>query len=1000
VYEQEILDAGYDTWPRNLTQSWYPATQDDEHFYYSANGGTLFGSYFGFGTSSVFICRRKKDAKLVWVRNSLIYRVDDPQQPNFFGTTNVLSRVTLAIYEDRLYVTCLITNIGPQLFCLDKQTGSPIWSIAYDIPDAMKIAVGQDTLGAPNDVPFNSFNGAPYTGASVNLGDLNVNVAKLAQNTVSVFVGVSSFQNAFNPSGFAGFAKYIDQGKLLRIEDNGAFGSLLWASNTCAPILKVGDVISNVGAPEFNPFRPGQNQVYIWREVTATGTFSAPGGVNAAILDYTGANPGYIPIGYPLQNNLTTPVITNVILLGGNPPLTEASVQNIFRSPAPGVGANAVLYWTRGGFVNPVTGPVNITAFLVSANALQAGLAPGGFLKLILWTYVNQATVTAVNAAAWGVSNSGARYIASLPTGYTIANDQEAEALNYFGNSVWGQSCTIDVQRNMVYHGTGQTHGGPVDELLTYQNPSIEYLDRKQNVIDNEYQYARPDSSTNMAPYSTLEDVNQAKDDFIIGQADLNLDYTLKSPRGNMSYADAILGVNLSTGKREFGYRLMPWDQMTFIADDPSNIVIQAGFYDTDVSSGIQLLENVTVTGENSGKRTFLATVHKGSILGTLDISGLNPGVVFDDTNLLEKGVVPKIVYAGPDGALGGSNYGLSQDGGSKLIWSDANDAAFIGSFSFTYNTGFYRGIEFHVTRDGRVFLPNVSYAAAYDLATQETAWETEIGQLTHSQVQSFNGVSFIPRGDGILMGLDNGTGKVIYKDDFFTPYGMKGIVPPVFNDQGEAVFINNYRLPVVGNAGDLGGKAVLLKVEPCKLVTPKDTIKSLVSNKEFNSFDVLPKAPNVIPQLQLRNDQTVQHLWGEDGLLHVKHTLTDFSGPNPVVTVLEADFDATDFVYFDQEIKFNNYPTQNGLRYISLTMMTRKKYDLVFQIINGDQVTNYLATLKLKKSDYKPCQEKSKVVTKEVTELSAQKKALLDRLENPLENMKLLAERRKLFKR
>lgn len=942
-YEQQILDAGYANWPRDRNQVFYPATQDEHNFYYSVNGGSLFGSYFGFGTSTLFVARRKRDGKLLWAMNSLDYRVDNPEIPTYFGTTNVLSRVTLAIFQDRLYVTTLVTNIGPQLFVIDKSNGSPIWSMAYELPAQMAIDLGQTTLCAPSQVPFNSFDGSPYIGSNVAMGDVNLNVVKLNESRASVFFGISSFQNAINPSAFTSFTRYTDQGKLIRVDDQDTLGVRVWETPTCAPLLHAGDQISTSGPVEKNPFRPGQYQVYIWRDITSNGTFSDAGGVNAAILDYTGANPGYIPAGYPLQNNLTTPCVANVLLIGGNPALTEGSVQNLYRSPAPGVGASASIYYYDGSVTQ---GPVDITNFLSVANVAQAALPVGGLRKWIIWTYANAATVNAVNVAAWGSSNAGIRYIASLPDNYVIANEQEAEALNYYGNSVWGQAPVVDVKRNMVYFGCGQTHSCPVDELLVFQDPEIEYLMRKQPVIDAIYQYARPDESTDLAPYSTLEDVNAAKDHFIDDQKLLNLDFSLKSPRGNMSYCDALIGADLTTGAMQFGYRIMEWDAVTFTADDPSLLVIQAGYADADASSGIMLMENVVVDQSTGGTRTFLASSHKGSMIATLDISGLNPNVQYNHYNILEKGVVPDLFYAGPDGALGGSNYGLCQDGGSKMIWNDANDGGFVGSFSLTYNTGYYQGYEFHITRDGRVLLPNSSFVAAYDLARKETVWETSLGQLTHSQVQSFNGVTFVPRGDGVLIGIDNGSGEIIYKDDFRTPFDMAGITPPTFDDQGRGVFICNYQLPIFGKAGQLGSTGTLLNVDPCKLLTPKDCLRSLTCKKTFDSIDVVPKRRGVVVQQEYSNDQTVQHVWGRDGNLHVLHVLTD---ADDNTTSYEADFVASKFVYASQQILFDNYPTQNGLRYVSLTLMTRDKYVLEFQIIGEDEsVTNYQATLKI----------------------------------------------------
>lgn len=936
----EIIAAGFDNFGgmfRTLAQNWFPATQDDKNFYYSTNGGSLFGAIFGFGTSTIFVARRKCDAKLVWVKNSLNYRVDDPTVPNFVGQTNTISRVTLGIHGDRVYVTSLVTNIGPQLFCINKYTGDRIWSMAYYLPEQLAEERGKTFLVAPTDVPFQSIDGSPYIGQSVALGDLNVNVVKLSNDTVtSIFVGVSSFQNAINYAAFFGFSVYTDQGQMIRIDDLGNTATKVWNLMTTAPLLHPGDVISNSGPDEFNPFRPGADIVYIWRDMTEDGTFSAPGGVDAAILDYLGDNTGYIPLGYPTENNLTTPAIVNIFSTGS---LTEEDIPPLYQSTAPGVGGDEVLYYYVDGVLN---GPVDIDTFIVAANEIEPGT------KIQLWAYITEETVNAFNESGPYPENQGIRYIAFLPNGYTIANAQEAEALNYFGNSTWGQAPTVDVSKNLIYFGTGQTHGGPVDELLTFQDARLNYLTRKQNVIDTMYRYARPDDSVPPdTPPATLEEVNAAKAEFIAEQEAINLDFNIKSPRGNMSYPDAIIGANLSTGQMVFGYRLQAWDQVTFSTDDPSLLVIEAGYLDGDVSSGIQLLQNVPVTG--GGKRTIIATVAKASTIGEIDISGFDPSIPFDNTNLLATGVVPRLYYAGPDGALGGSNYGLSQDGGSKLIWNSANDAPAFGSYSLTYNTGYLQGFEFHVTRDGRVLLPLNSFVAAYDAGKKEIVWETPLGQLTHSQVQSYNGVSFVPRGDGVLFGFDTGNGKVVYKEDFKTKYGISGISPPTFDSKGKAVFICNYRLPIVGVAGTLGSTGVLLDIFPCELLTPKDSLKTLVTRKTFKSFDVVPKAPGETVANNPYNDQIVTHVWTADATLFATHQFVNIDG-EPTETI-QGTFKAVGFNFASAEIIFeNNYSADSRLRYISLTFMTRKRYVLKFQILDVEtgQYTNYEATLEL----------------------------------------------------
>ena len=292
----------------------------------------MFGG--GGGTSSIFVCRRRSDASLVWVKSAWNYRLDIPGQLAFTFVPVNNARVTLAVHKERLYITTLFTNIGPQLFCIDKTTGNPIWTMAYEPP----ISLGQPFLVSPSTA-INSFDGSPYIGQSISMGDLHLNVVELTPNNVSVFVGISSFQNAINSNFvFGGFPRYTDQGGLIRVDDLGNTATKVWKADTCALRLQDGDIISSTGPDAKNPYRTGSTTTLIWRETTNLGTFSTPQGVIGKILDNTGANPGYVPAQYPL-NNLTMPIVANVFLYYGAT-VTEVglNIPSIFRSQAPGIG--------------------------------------------------------------------------------------------------------------------------------------------------------------------------------------------------------------------------------------------------------------------------------------------------------------------------------------------------------------------------------------------------------------------------------------------------------------------------------------------------------------------------------------------------------------------------------------------------------------------------------------------------------------------------------------
>lgn len=965
----EILDAGFDVAPffipRSNGQHWYGITTDEENFYYAVWGNGVFQALFDFGTSTIFVSRKKSDCSLNWVKSIFNYTLNVPKEQNV-TSKNQLARLTAAICGDRLYTGSFYSNIGPQLFCIDKNTGDPIWTMAYYLPVGL---VGFDetnramaSLQSPS-TPLGSVNGTPYIGQTMAISDMHIVAKELEVGKTSIFIGTSSFQNAINPASFVGFPFYTDQGFMFRIDDTGSTGVKVWATPTCARPLKAGDVIAKGGSSEYDPFRPDACEVLIWRDTTENGKFE-----KAIIMNYkthhhyekdcckfkksccnTGCCkqqklhschetccckhhkpsycqtaqssqcrrlciPGYKPFGYPNVNNNTVPIISNILLIKDAP---LPSIANIWKNIDGGIGSKSVIY------LNDQDPPIT-RDYPTLVNYLQGVLSQMtvNTQKFTFWAYVDCNAIERANAKNWGDANQGVRYVAGLPSGYVL-NAQEANALNYYGNSTWGQQPVLDAKRNLLFFGTGQSHEMVLDEVLFYQNPKVDYFDRKQKVINTMYQYTQNDATLGNGPYSTLDDVNNVKDQFCVDTNVLNLKYNDKSPRGNASYSDAIMAIDLDCGKIVFGYRSVPWDSATFVQDDPKLLVIRVGLIDGDMSSGVCLMEDVQT---DEGNKDFIIGVSKNSMAVVLDISGLNEVIEFNNDNLRLKGVDSKLIYAGPDGALGGSNFGFCNDGGNMAIYSVANASPLgfatgetsiqLGAASYTYTQNFYKGYEFHVTRDGRVFQIQESLVGAIDVSKKEIVWEVSLGQRSNAVMTCYNGVAWTANGNGLLYGFDVSTGALIWKYDGRDNNGLGGINAPTW-DNGSAFWICNYALG--GIVGSLGNTGLKLSVNKSLIPDTDDTISTLVENKTFNSYDVNPKLPGTTAADALVTDETVKHEWSVSGALTATHTY------NSVPQVL--NFTAKTFLPGTRTIVFEKPNATADVRYENIKLINKNNY-------------------------------------------------------------------------
>lgn len=1012
--DSEITDAGF-VGPfaaRASNWSWYGVTCDETNFYYQVNGSpNTFASLFGFGTNSLFICRRRSNASLVWVKNCRYYDIVDPTSTNFTGSNRQPARTALAIHRDRLYATSFSTNVGPQLYCLNKNTGERIWTMLYDVPPA----AGGGTLVTPG-TPFGSFNPAAFADSTRAVGDLNIVVKELSPGVPSVFVGISSHQNATNAEPI--WNTWSDKGKIIRVDDQGTTAVRTWVGSASVQDLVPGDTITAGGTPTLDPFRPGQTEVLIWRNST-TGTFADAGGVIGKVLDNTGAHPGFRPMEYTgpgTANNLTMPAMTGRSVSSGDLPLTEASFNSLFRTPAPGIGGAARVYQrynfaktniaaasngqvlpqatvnvgstarfaatgsfkvlttagvqlvtytgktatsftgcaggtgtlgTRAAVEYPLpTTADTITNVLASLNAALPTAVASGPTVVYLWCYLTGAEVTAVDGAAapFLADNVGTRYMAALPTPYTLVNAQEAMALNYYGNSTWAQTPVLDLSRGLIYCGTGQAHHLPADEELFFQNPTIDFRERARPLVDAMYRYTQDDATLSGAgPFESLTSLNTAKDNFCTTHRALCLDAAAMSPRGRRSYSDATVGFDLATGALEFGIRTFPSDIANFNQKPTvilGNVLVGP---DADNTSGVQLFESARKSDGKLGQ--FLSSCSKGGIICNIDISGLNRAVPWDHNNALTKGLDPKFAYGGSLSALGGSNYGSCQSGGQYLIYMAHNMSTDVsldlsggsGVRSNTYVANSALGWEFHVTRDGKVYQLRDSVIAAYDVGKNEIVWEENIGQLSFGYPMCYNGIIFMCTTEGLLVGYDVADGHKVFSRDV-TSLGLGGVCPPIF-DKGVGFAVCNY----VGNGhGRLGNKGLVLQVTAAKIIPTTATAASLLVGT-FTSYDVIPKQAPIAPQnFPLIEPETISHVWSTatNPVCTAVHTPVG-GAPEPITVTVES-------YHSDKIITFIDSGTVTAtLRYKYIEMLNTNDYVLFYQRLQSGVWVDHRATCK-----------------------------------------------------
>ena len=124
------IAAGYTSDDVQRCVAYSGPTFDEENFYYCAYfGNPLLASV----KSSILVCRKKSDRSFVYAVNCQDFSIDTGN--TYLGPPRMICRSAPVIKDNKLYLaSSWVTNIGPQLFCINKNTGTLIYAIAYNLP--------------------------------------------------------------------------------------------------------------------------------------------------------------------------------------------------------------------------------------------------------------------------------------------------------------------------------------------------------------------------------------------------------------------------------------------------------------------------------------------------------------------------------------------------------------------------------------------------------------------------------------------------------------------------------------------------------------------------------------------------------------------------------------------------------------------------------------------------------------------------------------------------
>ena len=745
---EAAIKAGYTQYDREHAQCLTGPVLDGEYFYYVAYSGSLFT---GSVKSSILVCRKKSTGEVKFCTNCNDYNLD--LADNYIGPSRSVSRSLIAIVGDNLYLTSgYISNIGPQVYCVDKNFGDWKWSIAYYLPEEAEAFYGVKFLTKRQDY-------SQFSGTNARIVSHNPKAIECGNGETHIYVGCSSLQNvpAFNTGlvegtpNYTSYPFFTDQGVLTLIKVVSDVPVMTERVFTCAPNIKIGDVLVNSPGSALNPFRPGCNQVVIG---TLSGTtIASPGIVDAS-------NPAVD--GYFFSQNIT---------VGGDP-----------------IGAaDFAPFWeTIGPYISVDNGPSIFTfaSALVVLNQLPPGLHS-----------ISARIITVENIT--GTPASGQKllwYSKVLYPGDVIENKYDAQGLNYFGNSVWGaeplvftpELCCKPKQhtKELIAVGTGQSHYIPLDEQMYYYHPSRNYRKLKKPLVDLTNAYV----STPLP--SVLDQLNASKQQF--GETIRNLSVNvLKSPRGQMSYADSIVVVDKHVNM-QVAVRSIPSDTYTFLGNTSllSRFVPDLNDIDGDASSGVF----------SNGSR--LITVTKGGSGLILDFSNWTGAPWTNEYPALVGVNTSYPVYSGPTGILGGDNYQITQDECRKnnVIGNSANTGYLDGARGTDGN------FEKFVSEQGLYVPPNSSVVQSINMEKEKVLWNTPLYFIAVGSATVADDTYLTADSAGYLYGLSTKTGaiKLVINAGADIQPMKGGVASPAYDDYtGDVYWISAFNQPIPTAIGE-----------------------------------------------------------------------------------------------------------------------------------------------------------------------------------------------------
>jgi hypothetical protein len=453
--------------------------------------------------ASILIARRKVDGCLLFAVSCNDYTLD---------TSGGVVVCRLTIYNDYLLLSTIsISNIGPQIFCVDCQ-GSLVWAIAYQLPIVISEAFGVTYLTTRGDYSY--FRGC---NAAICGGDLQVTSRGKCCKTLRIYAGSASLQHCpsgqccpsvqhcpgmvqhqYNPGmvqgiHYCGYPFYTDCSGLTLIEVIAGRPTVSWTYYTCPLPLRVGDRLTK-NVDDSNPFAPRETTVKIT-------TLAVPG------------------------SRIVSPVAVDG---------KYTFIQRISNKCG-----NVSEFWSQIGSNISVDDTGN-TYFLTEALALLSG--EGGYLRACL-DYDARVTGALVSG------EFGVYYIKQLRVGDVIANKYDANGLGYWGNCV--SSLRVQEKKGYVLIGTGCAQSIPISEQEYYAIPTRNYSILQRPAIQAHADYLASPSADGLNQYTAL----LLQLSRVIQKLPAN-----RSPRGQMSYTDSVVGISSESGRILFGLRTMGCD--------------------------------------------------------------------------------------------------------------------------------------------------------------------------------------------------------------------------------------------------------------------------------------------------------------------------------------------------------------------------------------------------------------------------------------------------------